>query len=119
MQEIGNQIGSNYLGHKNFEPSILIRFTYRMYNTYVARLTLIEQTLFPMWRNFDFLLNEMMKLLKPVMKIDLFLYTVFPQIVSVETILFWIWPYALWPVTVHKSVETIQGRKLFAEILYE
>ena len=41
-------------------------------------------------------------------------YTVFPRIVSAETILFWIWPYVLWPlVTVHKSVETIQGRKLF------
>ena len=40
--------------------------------------------------------------------------TVFPRIVSAETILFWIWPYVLWPlVTVHKSVETIQGRKLF------
>ena len=45
MQKIGNQIGSNYLGHKNFEPSILIRFTYRMYNTYVASLTLIKQNL--------------------------------------------------------------------------
>ena len=32
--------------------------------------------------------------------------TVFPQIVSVETILFWIWPYVLRPlVTVHKSAE--------------
>ena len=40
--------------------------------------------------------------------------TVFPRIVSAETILFWIWPYVLWPlVTVHKSGETIQGRKLF------
>ena len=35
--------------------------------------------------------------------------TVFPCIAS-----FWIWPYVLWPlVTVHKSAETIQGRKLF------
>ena len=35
--------------------------------------------------------------------------TVFPRIVSAETILFWIWPYVLWPlVTVHKSAETIQ-----------
>ena len=40
--------------------------------------------------------------------------TVFPRIVSAETILFWSWPYVLWPlVTVHKSAETIQGRKLF------
>ena len=40
--------------------------------------------------------------------------TVFSQIISAETILFWIWPYVLWPlVTVHKSAETIQGRKLF------
>ena len=39
--------------------------------------------------------------------------------VSAETILFWIWPYVLWPlVTVHKSAKTIQGRKLFAEIRY-
>ena len=45
--------------------------------------------------------------------------TVFLRIVSVETILFWIWPYVLWPlVTVNKSAETIQGRKLFAEIRY-
>ena len=45
--------------------------------------------------------------------------TVFPRIVSAETILFWSWPYVLWPLmTVHKSVETIQGRKLFAEIRY-
>ena len=43
----------------------------------------------------------------------------FPRIVSAATILFWIWPYVLWPlVTVHKSAETIQGRKLFAEIRY-
>ena len=40
--------------------------------------------------------------------------TVFPHIVSAETILFWIFPYVLWPlITVHKCVETIQGRKLF------
>ena len=40
--------------------------------------------------------------------------TVFPHIVPAETILFWIWPYVLWPlVTVHKCAETIQGRKLF------
>ena len=40
--------------------------------------------------------------------------TIFPQIVSAETILFWIWPYVLWPlITVDKSAETIQGRKLF------
>ena len=43
-----------------------------------------------------------------------FWYTLFPPIVSAETILFWIWPYVLWPlVTIHKSAETIQGRKLF------
>ena len=42
------------------------------------------------------------------------LYTVFPHIVSVETILFWLWPYVLWPlITVHKCAESIQGRKLF------
>ena len=41
-------------------------------------------------------------------------FTLFPRIVSAETILFWIWPYVLWPLlTVHKSAETIQGRKLF------
>ena len=40
--------------------------------------------------------------------------TVFPRIFSGETILFWIWPYLLWPlVTVPKSAKTIQGRKLF------
>ena len=33
--------------------------------------------------------------------------TVFPRIVSAETILLWIWAY------VHKTAETIQGRKLF------
>ena len=38
---------------------------------------------------------------------------------NAETILFWNWPYVLWPfITVHKSAETIQGRKLFAEIRY-
>ena len=40
--------------------------------------------------------------------------TVFPRIVSAETILFWIYPYELWPlITVHTGAETIQGRKLF------
>ena len=40
-------------------------------------------------------------------------YTVFPRIVSAESILFWIWPYVLWPLeTVHKNTETIKGRKL-------
>ena len=40
--------------------------------------------------------------------------TVFPHIVSAEAILFWIFPYVLWPlITVHKCAETIQGRKLF------
>ena len=40
--------------------------------------------------------------------------TVFPRIVSAETILFWIYPYALWPlITVHTGAETIQGRNLF------
>ena len=46
-------------------------------------------------------------------------YTVFPRIVSAETILFWIYPYVLWPlITVHKCAETIQGRKLYEEIRY-
>ena len=40
-------------------------------------------------------------------------HTVFSRIVSAETILFWIWPYVLWPLeTVHTGAETIQGRKL-------
>ena len=44
--------------------------------------------------------------------------TVFTQIVSAETILFWIWPYLLWPLTFTSytwivAAETIQGRKLF------
>ena len=42
------------------------------------------------------------------------LHTVFPHIVSAETILFWLWPYVVWPlITVHKCAKTIQGRKLF------
>ena len=42
------------------------------------------------------------------------LTTVFPHIVSAETILFWLLPYVLWPlITVHKCAETIQGRKPF------
>ena len=42
-----------------------------------------------------------------------FANTVFPHIVSAETILFWLWAYVLWPlITVHKCAETIQGRKL-------
>ena len=41
-------------------------------------------------------------------------HNVFPHIVSAETILFWLWPYVLWPlITVHTGAETIQGRKLF------
>ena len=45
------------------------------------------------------------------------LNTVFLRKVFMETILFLIQPYVLSPlVTVHKSVETIQGRKLFAKI---
>ena len=37
-------------------------------------------------------------------------FTVFPRMISAETILFWIWPYLLWPfVTVHKSEESIRG----------
>ena len=45
--------------------------------------------------------------------------TVFPHIVSAVTILFWIKPNVLWPlVTVNTGAETIQGRKLFAEIRY-
>ena len=48
--------------------------------------------------------------LKPLFETD----TVFPRKVSAETILFWTWPYVMWPlITVHKSAETIQGRKLF------
>ena len=44
----------------------------------------------------------------------LFSFTVFPHIVSAETILFWIHPYVLWPlITVHTGAETIQVRKLF------
>ena len=47
------------------------------------------------------------------------LTTVFPHIVSAETILFWLWPYVLWPlISVHKCAETIQGRKLYEEIRY-
>ena len=64
-----------------------------------------------------------MKIFKSAFEINLGLtkpYTVFLQIVSAETILFWIWPYVLWPlITVNKSAETIQGRKLFAEIRYQ
>jgi hypothetical protein len=42
------------------------------------------------------------------------IHTIFLHIVSKETILFWLWPYVLWPlITVHKCAETIQGRKLF------
>ena len=38
------------------------------------------------------------------------LHTVFPHIVSAETILFSIWPYVLWPLdTVHKRAKTICG----------
>ena len=46
--------------------------------------------------------------------------TVFPRIVSAETILFWVWPYWLWPLLTgnYSRVETIQGQKLFAEIRY-
>ena len=48
----------------------------------------------------------------------LFEDTVFTRIVSAETILFWIWPYLLWPLTFTSwtwivAAETIQGRKLF------
>ena len=51
--------------------------------------------------------------------------TLFPRIVSAETILFWIWPYVLWPRSQYIKVrklfkggnysreKTIQGRKLF------
>ena len=46
--------------------------------------------------------------------LKIFLCTVFPHIVSAETILFWLWPYVLWPlISVHKCAETIQGGKLF------
>ena len=45
--------------------------------------------------------------------------TVFPHIDSAETILFWLWPYVLWPlISVHKCAETIQGQKLYEEIRY-
>ena len=47
------------------------------------------------------------------------LCAVFPGIVSAETIIFLIWPYVLYLyVTVHKSAETIQGRKLFKGVNY-
>ena len=36
-----------------------------------------------------------------------------PWILSTETILFWIWPYVLWLVTVHKRTETILEGNLF------
>ena len=64
------------------------------------------------WRS----LHEKANSRTPLWNICLYSYlpTVFPRIVSAETILFWIWPYVLWPlITVHKSAETIQGRKLF------
>ena len=45
-----------------------------------------------------------------------FANTVFPHIVSAETILFWLWAYVLWPlIIVHKCAETIHGRKLFKD----
>jgi hypothetical protein len=49
------------------------------------------------------------------MKLNAFCWhTVFPHIVSAETILFWIWSqYIRTKVTVHKCAETIQRRKLF------
>jgi hypothetical protein len=47
------------------------------------------------------------------------LITIFRYIVSAETILFWLWPYALWPlISVHKCVETIQGRIPYEERQY-
>ena len=56
------------------------------------------------WHYTAFLLQKKMHIL----------HTVYPRIVSAETILFWIWPYVLWPLlTVHKIAETIQGRKLY------
>ena len=55
--------------------------------------------------------------IRSLQKLDPF--TVFPHIVSAETILFWLWPYVLWPlITVHKCAETIQGRKLFKDGSY-
>ena len=50
----------------------------------------------------------------PVMKKNQFLI-LFLYSISVNTFQ-GIWPYVL--VTVHKSAETIQGQKLFAEIRY-
>ena len=39
--------------------------------------------------------------------------------ISANSFRFWIWPYVLLPlVTVHKSAETIQGRKLFKDENY-
>ena len=47
------------------------------------------------------------------------LITIFPYIVTMEVILFWLWPYVLWPlISVHKCAETIQGRKQYEEIQY-
>ena len=46
-------------------------------------------------------------------------FTVFPQILSTETILFWIWPYVhKYKCGNHSRAETIQGWKVFAEIRY-
>ena len=40
------------------------------------------------------------------------LITIFPYIVTMEVILFWLWPYVLWPlISVHKWAETIYMRK--------
>ena len=47
---------------------------------------------------------------------NFWLITVFPHIVSAETILFWISQYIRPKVTVHKCAETIQGWKLYEEI---
>ena len=43
--------------------------------------------------------------------------TVFPQKVSAETILFWIWKFTCSNILIF-AAETIQGRKLYDEILY-
>ena len=52
--------------------------------------------------------SKVFKIRKFVVKI--IMNTVFPHILSAETILFWLLPYVLWPlITVHKCAETIWG----------
>ena len=66
--------------------------------------------------HFFYMLSDWVEILQDFSK--KILKTVFPRIVSAETILFWIWPYVLWPLTFTSYIwivaaETIQGRKLF------